>query len=121
MPANLETAQPPMPPPRDKQLSGVALAAVLRKRQLGQALNAKEFAVLAGICYSTARSWFRLPGFPVIRGFVFWEDFARWRQARFANHADAQPEEGCPLGQKSAQERITTLSPRASRILAEAG
>ena len=66
--------------PHDKQLQGVRLAAVLEKRRLDQALNAKEFAVLAGVSYSTARDWFRLPGFPVFRGVVFWQDFTEWRR-----------------------------------------
>lgn len=56
----------------DKQLHGIRLADVLEKRRLDQALNAKEFAVLAGISYSMARQWFHLPGFPVFRGVVFW-------------------------------------------------
>ena len=59
----------------DLQLQSVRLEAVLEKRRLDQALNAKGFAVLAGISYSTAREWFRLPGFPVLRGVVFWGDF----------------------------------------------
>jgi hypothetical protein len=62
---------------QDKQLHRVSLDRVVEKRRLGQALNAKEFAVLAGISYSAAREWFRLPGFPVFRGFVFWQDFKR--------------------------------------------
>ena len=53
---------------QNKQLSGLNLQEVLEKRRLDQALNAKDFAVLAGISYSTAREWFRLPGFPVLRG-----------------------------------------------------
>lgn len=64
---------------KDKQLAGIRLKDVLVKRRLEQALNAKEFAVLAGISYSTAREWFRLPGFPVFRGVVFWPDFTQWR------------------------------------------
>jgi hypothetical protein len=60
----------------DKQLRGIRLKDVLEKRRLDQALNAKEFAVLAGISYSIARAWFHLPGFPVFRGVVFWQDFA---------------------------------------------
>ena len=43
---------------------------VLRKRDLGQALNIKEFAVLAGISYSVAREWFQLKGFPRFEGVV---------------------------------------------------
>jgi hypothetical protein len=66
---------------QDKQLHRVSLDRVVEKRRLGQALNAKEFAVLAGISYSAAREWFRLPGFPVFRGFVFWQDFTDWRRA----------------------------------------
>jgi hypothetical protein len=65
---------------QDKQLSGIKLKVVLQKQQLGQALNVKEFAVLAGICYSTAREWFRIKGFPAFNGKVFWQDFFMWRQ-----------------------------------------
>jgi hypothetical protein len=45
----------------DKQLRGVSFEAVIEKRRLDQALNAKEFAVGAGISYSMARSWFVTP------------------------------------------------------------
>ena len=58
-----------------------AQSAVLQGRELDQALNAEEFALLAGISYSRARAWFGLPGFPAFRGVVFWSDFVRWRQA----------------------------------------
>jgi hypothetical protein len=37
-----------------KQLQGIALETVLEKRRLGQAMNAKEFAVCVGVSYSTA-------------------------------------------------------------------
>ncbi len=47
----------------------------LQEVRLDQVLNAKEFAVLAGISYSMAREWFRFPGFPVFRGVAFWGDF----------------------------------------------
>ena len=59
--------------PQDKQLRSIKLKDVLEKRRLDQALNAKEFAVAAGISYSTAREWFRLPSFPVFRGVIFWQ------------------------------------------------
>src|ERR1022692_2086850 len=68
----------------DKQLQAITLESVLDKRRLDQALNAKEFAVCAGVSYSTARSWFHLPGFPAIRGVIFWQDFVAWRTARNA-------------------------------------
>lgn len=71
-----------LPQNHDKQLQGVTLEAVLEKRRLGQALNAKEFAVCAGVSYSTARHWFHLPGFPVFQGVVFWEDFVHWRMSQ---------------------------------------
>ncbi|HUZ08192.1 MAG TPA: hypothetical protein VMV89_11985 [Candidatus Paceibacterota bacterium] len=63
---------------QDKQLSNIKLETVLQKQQLGQALNAKEFAVLAGVSYSTARQWFRTKGFPALKGLVFWQDFITW-------------------------------------------
>jgi hypothetical protein len=65
---------------RDKQLHEVDLNQTVEKRRLGQALNAKEFAGLAGISYSMARAWFLRPGFPIICGVVFWQDFVQWRQ-----------------------------------------
>src|SRR5271170_6834246 len=63
----------------DKQLRGISLESVLEKRRLDQALNAKEFAVCAGVSYSTTRSWFHLAGFPLFRGVTFWQDFVQWR------------------------------------------
>lgn len=63
----------------DKQLRGIKLADVLEKRRLDQALNVKEFAVLAGISYSVAREWFQIKGFPRVQGVVFWKDFVEWR------------------------------------------
>jgi hypothetical protein len=67
---------------RDKQLLGVRFEHVLEKSRRDQALNAKEFAVLAGISYSSAREWFQLPGFPRVQGVVFWQDFVEWRKTR---------------------------------------
>jgi hypothetical protein len=58
---------------------------------LDQALNAKEFAVAAGISYSTAREWFRLPSFPVFRGVIFWQDFVRWRTDQNGFHSEKFP------------------------------
>ena len=45
----------------DKQLVHLNFDQVAEKRRLDQALNTKEFAVLAGISYSTALTWFREP------------------------------------------------------------
>ena len=42
---------------KDKQLRGIKMPDVMEKRRLGQALNIKEFAVLAGVSYSIARYW----------------------------------------------------------------
>jgi len=67
---------------KDKQLRGIKIQAARLKRDLDQALNAKEFAVLAGISYSVAREWFHLPGFPAVRGMVFWGDFVLWRRSQ---------------------------------------
>lgn len=66
---------------KDKQLAKMKLARLVRKREIDQAFNIKEFAVLADISYSQARSWFRKPGFPSIGGLVFWADFVIWRQS----------------------------------------
>jgi hypothetical protein len=101
----------------DKQLRGICLESVLRKRHFGQALNAKEFAVCAGVSYSKARGWFRLPGFPCLQGVVFWQDFAAWRASQVATcrptHASMQ------LGDGAANE-LSAFPARAARLLAEA-
>lgn len=106
---------------KDKQLRGVTLEAVVEKRRLDQALNAKEFAVLAGISYSSALEWFRVPGFPVIRGFVFWQDFAEWRRTQ-TGLASGRAEPEKVVRSESGGEhrlRIEDLPPRAARILLE--
>src|SRR5437016_3238097 len=97
---------------QEKQLQGVAIESVLEKRRLDQALNAKEFAVCAGVSYSTARGWFHMPGFPAFRGVVFWQDFVRWRaeQHAFKSQALSQPS-------TNAIATPSNLPPRAAQIL----
>jgi hypothetical protein len=68
--------------PTDKQLQSLDFAEVVRRYGLDQSLNMKEFAVLAGVSYSTAQTWFRQPGFPVMSRQVFWRDFVLWRRAQ---------------------------------------
>jgi hypothetical protein len=96
----------------DKQLQGITLETVLEKRRLDQALNAKEFAVCAGISYSMAREWFRTPGFPAFRGFVFWQDFVEWRSGQ--NVCVKQPR---PKHDGIADSKLPA---RAALILSEA-
>src|ERR1017187_10277448 len=100
----------------DKQLQGITLESVLEKRRLDQALNAKEFAVCAGVSYSTARSWFHLAGFPVFHGVIFWQDFVRWRTSQngFANQSENLPHHN------DGTTGASTLPPRAAHILLEA-
>lgn len=109
--------------PGDKQLSGVTLASVLEKRRLDQALNAKEFAVLAGISYSKARVWFCLPGFPALRGVVFWSDFTAWRRSQAGFESPRSKPVAAPAEELPRSKRKTSFSlpGRAARILAEAG
>ena len=107
---------------KDKQLLNVELARVIEKRRLDQALNAKEFAILAGISYSAARAWFRMPGFPTFCGVVFWQDFVQWRHVqtglRFGNPNVSQPN---PNEDRGGSKPRTNLSARAAQLLAEAG
>lgn len=102
---------------QDKQLQGIALESVLEKRRLDQALNAKEFAVCAGVSYSTARSWFHLSGFPAFRGVIFWQDFVLWRTNQ--NGLGRQPE-SLPYRNGVQAPAVSSLPPRAARILIEA-
>jgi len=101
----------------DKQLRGIQLADVLEKRRLDQALNAKEFAVCAGVSYSTARSWFRLPGFPALRGVVFWQDFVQWRTHQ-NNVASQSVTSSKPDSVPTSS--LSGLPPRAAKILQDA-
>jgi hypothetical protein len=101
----------------DKQLQGITLEAVMEKRRLDQALNAKEFAVCAGVSYSTARDWFHLPGFPAFRGVIFWQDFVEWRTGQ--NGFVRQPEK-LPHNNGVQAAASSSLPPRAARILLDA-
>jgi hypothetical protein len=106
---------------RDKQLRHIDLDQVLEKRRLDQALNVKEFAVLAGISYSAARAWFRLPGFPAVRNVVFWEDFVQWRRAQVVHNDVGPSAEAATHSANLMDIRVDpTLPDRAARILAEA-
>ena len=99
---------------QDKQLRGISLESTLEKRRLDQALNAKEFAVCAGVSYSTARCWFHLVDFPVFHGLIFWDDFVQWRR----NHNGlVTPSASTPQG--SHADLGSDLPPRAARILQE--
>jgi hypothetical protein len=101
--------------PQDKQLRSIKLKDVLEKRRLDQALNAKEFAVAAGVSYSTAREWFRLPGFPVFRGVIYWRDFAKWRTDQNGFHSEKFPHRNDDTATASSSE-----PPRAKQILQQA-
>jgi hypothetical protein len=109
----------------DKQLKSVNIKATRSKQKLDQALNVKEFAVLAGISYSVAREWFLLSGFPAIQGKVFWEDFVLWRRSQnsskppaYLSTVESQKQEF--RGIISNPTKVSHVwPPRAARILAD--
>jgi hypothetical protein len=105
----------------DKQLLNVELEQVVEKRRLDQALNAKEFAVLAGISYSAARAWFRQPGFPALCGVVFWHEFVHWRNARTGLNSIEMPPRSPECQRPAATKPSMMFTGRAAQILAEAG
>ena len=104
---------------RDKQLRGIKFKEVLSKSRRDQALNAKEFAVLAGISYSTAREWFQLPGFPRIQGAVFWQDFVQWRKIQNEPKRAARNQLPTSAQRTPALECQTHLPLRAVQILGD--
>jgi hypothetical protein len=107
----------------DKQLRRIKLADVLEKRHLDQALNIKEFAVLAGLSYSVAREWFQIKGFPRVQGVVFWKDFVDWRNLQNGGSRLSQNLQQPSTSNQSAEfKRPATagLPARAAQILLEA-
>ena len=107
---------------KDKQLREIKLADVLEKRRLGQALNIKEFAVLAGISYSVARDWFQMKGFPRLGGVVFWQDFVEWRNGRNGEKAsfkNSPPPAASTVTLETKRPSASGLPPRAAQILLE--
>jgi len=110
---------------QDKQLRGIRIQTVRVKRDSDQALNIKEFAVLAGVSYSVAREWFHLPGFPAILGKVFWGDFVLWRRRQNCPKStpiSALGEDGktLPVELKPGSTKSADQWPsRAAQILAE--
>ena len=107
---------------QDKQLAHLNFDQVAEKRRRDQALNTKELAVLAGISYSTARAWFRQPGFPAFRGYVFWQDFVQWRTAKNGLLAADEPSTRRTEFQRPVEtNRLMQYSPRVAKILCDAG
>ena len=109
------TSKVPCVTSHDKQLQCIAFESAMEKRRLDQALNTKEFAVCAGVSYSTARSWFHLPGFPAFHGFIFWDDFVHWRTEQFELHSVNTPQFDAPITTDAKG-----LPPRAAQILKDA-
>ena len=103
---------------RDQQLAGLDQRSVLEKRKADLALNAKEFAVAAGMSYSAARDLFRQPGFPIVKNVVFWSDFELWRRSRIA----PSPNEVKPTNETTptCPKPLQGLPARAQRILHDA-
>ena len=104
---------------QDKQLRGISIRAVRMKRDADQALNIKEFSVLAGVSYSVAREWFHLPGFPALLGKVFWQDFIEWRRIQNRRSGllkDTSPQ-SAPVNSPETKRLISGMPPRAAAIL----
>ena len=109
----------------DKQLEKIEIVQLAKKRELDQAFNMKEFAVLADISYSMTRYWFRLPGFPGINGLVFWPDFIVWRQSHsgLTRYLEkARQEAAKPLfDPEDRSHSRPKFTGRLAKIMAEAG
>lgn len=64
----------------DRQLADVDVRDAKRRWKEGLPCNLKQIAVALEISYSAVRSWARMAGFPMVKGFVFAEDFHCWRR-----------------------------------------
>jgi hypothetical protein len=104
---------------RDKQLSNINLETVLQKQKLGQAVNAKEFAVLAGVSYSTARQWFHAKGFPALKGLVFWPDFITWRHRQTGIETVAGYSQDSKTSSSLLKDMPSQLPEKAQKLLSQ--
>ena len=107
---------------QDKQLGHIKLEDVIEKRRLDQALNAKEFAVLVGISYSSSRRYFNLPGLPAIGGLVFYSDFVQWQNAqrRLDTQNRVPPKSRDDFDANNTMRPAPNFPIRAARILCDA-
>jgi hypothetical protein len=71
-------------PRREKQLRDVDRREVDDLVRCDRALKLKQFCLGAGLGYRAGLELSRLPGFPLIRGRVYWSDFVIWRRSQFA-------------------------------------
>lgn len=104
---------------QDKQLRRIDISVVRMKRDADQALNIKEFAVLAGVSYSVAREWVHLPGFPALLGKVFWRDFVEWRKAQNGRSGLLKDSstQSAPITSSEIKRSTIGLPARAAAIL----
>jgi len=75
--------------------------------------------VLAGVSYSVAREWFRLPQFPVLLGKTFWRDFVEWRKMQNGGRMPANNDHPPTASTSSSdfKRSIIGLPTRAAQIL----
>ena len=66
---------------RDRQLMGASFQAADQKRRRDQPSNAEDCEAVSAICCTAARELFKLPGFPLVKGMVYWSDYVIWRQS----------------------------------------
>jgi hypothetical protein len=108
----------------DKQLAGVAPAVAKRKWREGLPVSLKQMAVALEVGYSAVRSYSKMPGFPMLKGFVHPRHFDRWLDECFrAQSAGAAPPPiaESPLPRHIAQSQSSTLPLQAQKLLKDAG
>lgn len=114
-----------LPSVTDKQLDGVAPAVAKRKWREGLPVTLKEMAVALELGYSTVRHYSKMPGFPMLKGFVHPTHFDRWLERSFHDQSSGAVmpavADNLPLMNTISPQKFATLPIRAQKLMKDAG
>lgn len=111
----------------DKQLAGINVAEAKRKWREGLPVSLKQMAVALEMGYSTVRQYSKMPGFPMLKGFVHPKHFDHWLKECFqeqSSGASTMQEGGFGAQIEGGTKAVTgtgRLPIQAQRLLEVAG
>lgn len=108
----------------DRQLAGISKRIAKRKWREGLPVSLKEMAVALELGYSTVRSYSKMSGFPMLKGFVHPSHFDRWLADSFRDQssgATPKPSQESPPPRSIPPRNDSLLPLQAQRLLRDAG